>query len=184
METASFVEKEPSKVAVRFIGWTLHYERNHLLPRAEITAVHHKQSTFIKSLQTVATPPSNLLQFLHPSQCRACARCARAPTQVQLPLRGTGICRVQLERRALLRSPDAHTVQHRCKWTAGMSDCAHCFQDYQFFISFSKVQVHDTHEKSREQEEKGMKEKFRELESLKTLGWREHSKIEIRISIS
>lgn len=32
VETASFVEKEPSKVAVRFIGQTLHYERN-LLPQ-------------------------------------------------------------------------------------------------------------------------------------------------------
>lgn len=32
VETVSFVEKEPSKVAVRFIGQTLHYERN-LLPQ-------------------------------------------------------------------------------------------------------------------------------------------------------
>lgn len=115
METASFVEKEPSKVVVRFIGQTLHYKRNHLPPRAEITAVHHKQNTFIRSLQAVATPPSNLPQSLHPGQRRACARCVRAPTQVQLPWRGTGICRVQLELRALLRPPDAHTPQHRCK---------------------------------------------------------------------
>lgn len=115
MEAASFVEKEPSKVAVRFIGQTLHYKRNHLPPRAEITAVPHKQNTCIKSPQTVATPPSNLLQSLHPGQGRACARRVRAPTQTQLPSRGTAICRVQLELRALLQSPDAHTPQHRCK---------------------------------------------------------------------
>lgn len=164
MEAASFVEKEPSKVAVRFIGQTPHYERNHLPPTAKITAVHHNQNTFIESPQTVATPQSNLLQPLHPGQHRACARHVRAPTQVQLPSRGTAIHRGQLELRALLPSPDAHTPHHRRKWTPGVSDSACCFQDCQFLINFSKVQVHDTHEKRGEKEgKKEWKKKFREL---------------------
>lgn len=56
MEAASFVEKEPSKVAVRFIGQTLHYKRNHLHPAAKITAVHHKQNIFINTPHTVTMP--------------------------------------------------------------------------------------------------------------------------------
>lgn len=54
MEAASFVGKEPSKVAVRFIGLILHYKINHLLPTDEFTVVHQKLNIFVKILHTAA----------------------------------------------------------------------------------------------------------------------------------
>lgn len=160
MEIVSFVEKEPSKVAVRFIGQTLHYKRNHLPSRAEITAIHHKQSTLIKACRVLLH--LHLIYFSPhtrwPTQS-LCKVCKGSHTGTAAFERHWGL-RSAAGAEGVLRSPDAHTPQHRCRWTPGMSNCARCFQDYQFLINFLKVQVHDAHEKRREKE---WKKKFREL---------------------
>jgi len=75
VEVASFVETEPSKVVVRYIGQILHYKRNHLPPTAEIIAVHPEQNIFLKSLHT-DTMPHLITLVLTPQPAKA--KCVQA----------------------------------------------------------------------------------------------------------